>query len=142
MSRASLELTVLSHPQHQETVREWLAQLGAAFGLDEEQILHLKIAVSEACTNIFRHAYGQDPTRPIHFTATAIESGLDLCIRDFGSTFNPTQIPAPNLDEPHEGGYGVFLMRSLMDEVEYVTPPDGGTTLRLTKYRNSHRANH
>jgi serine/threonine-protein kinase RsbW len=46
-------------------------------------------------------------------------------LHDSGYSFDLASVPEPNLDEAHDHGYGLFLMRSLMDEVRYVPQPEG-----------------
>ena len=60
---------------------------------------------------------------------------LLLTIRDFGKKFDLSRYKPPNLDRPAESGYGIYLIRELMDEVEYDTSPSQGTILKMVKYR-------
>ena len=127
-----------SDPEELQEVRRWLHEVGEATGLGEEAIFQMKVAVSEACTNIIRHAYLGDHAKPIWLRAQQKGDGVELEIRDFGRPFDPSLVRAPDLEGAHEGGYGVFLMHNLMDHVEYLPPPDGGgTTLRMLKSRTA-----
>ena len=88
---------------------------------------NLQLAAHEACANIIDHAYVGDLERRILVTLTLFECPRRLIIElhDTGYSFDPAAIPEPNLDEAHDHGYGLFLMRSLMDEVTYASQPEG-----------------
>ncbi len=115
--------------------RRWVSEHAQAAGFSEADVRNLGLAVSEACANVIRHAYHGQPGRPIGLRLRVDETRLALWIRDQGTKFDPHAYQAPDLDQPHEGGYGVFIIRSLMDEVDYDTSARQGTTLRLVKYR-------
>ncbi|HLC41681.1 MAG TPA: ATP-binding protein [Methylomirabilota bacterium] len=138
---ATWELRVQSHPEQLKEIRQWLGQVGGAVGLAQDEIANVKVAVCEACTNIIRHAYEGNYSRPIWLTARSQGSGIELEIRDFGRPFDHARVSAPDFEEAHEGGYGVFLMRKLMDAIEFSSPADGeGTVLRMVKARHSTKA--
>ncbi len=116
--------------------RHWASEHARAAGFSDAEVHSLGLALSEACANVIRHAYHGEPDHPIELHLAVDGSRLELSIRDQGTKFDPQAYQPPNLDEPHEGGYGVFIIRSLMDEVEYDTSGGEGTTLRLVKYRS------
>ncbi len=116
-------------------VREWLGGHASAAGFSDQEVRGLKLAVSEACANVIEHAYKGEPGNPIELHLVVNEESLVLTIRDFGAKFDLEKYELPDLSEPHEGGYGVFLIRSLIDKVEYDTSNERGTMLTLTKYR-------
>jgi serine/threonine-protein kinase RsbW len=115
--------------------RRWLAQYAQAVGFPEKEVGNLALALSEACANIIKHAYHGQPDRPIELHLSIDETKLALSIHDVGARFDVQAYQPPDLTEAHEGGYGVFIIRSLMDEVEYDTSDEQGTTLTLVKYR-------
>jgi serine/threonine-protein kinase RsbW len=89
----------------------------------------IQLAVHEACTNIIDHAYAGQPAGRIEIVLTIDTSTtparLSAELRDTGVPFDPTRIQPPDLSEPHEHGYGLFLIRELMDEMTYHSGPDG-----------------
>ena len=116
---------------------EWvaLARLSVAavasrlrFSLDE--IEDIKLAVAEACTNAIQHAHGSET---IEITCEAGADGLRVSVRDFGRGTRPETIRSRELDEERVGGLGVFLIRSLMDDVTYDVHPEHGTRLVMFK---------
>ena len=66
---------------------------------------------------------------------TIDETKFNLNIRDFGQKFDKSRYAPPDLDIATEGGYGVFLIEQMMDEVIYIDPTGPGTELNLVKYR-------
>jgi serine/threonine-protein kinase RsbW len=117
--------------------RHWAAQHAKAAGFDKDAVFAIELAVGEAVTNIIRHAYDNQPGQKIHLSLTIDDTKFSLRILDFGRKFNPANLPPPNLDSPREGGYGIFLMKKVMDEVIYDTTLPQGTQLDIIKYRTT-----
>ncbi len=101
----------------------------------ERTIYNIQLAIHEGCTNIVRHAYQHDDDGVIDINLTLACSPRRLVVEltDSGTAFNLEEVSAPNLDDAQVGGYGLFLMRQLMDEVSYETRPHQNYW-RLTKY--------
>lgn len=129
------KLKVLSDPQNLSLIREWVSTSGKEADLSPEEISQLKLAINEACSNIIRHAYEGDKNKVIILQLNFDHEKLVFEARDFGKKFDPTKYKEPDLGRPLEGGYGRFIIRSLVDEVDYDTSPEKGTKLRLVKYR-------
>jgi len=118
--------------------RHWAAQHAKAAGFDKNAVFAIELAVGEAVTNIIRHAYDNQPGHEIHLSLTIDDTKFGLRILDFGRKFDPANQPPPNLDTPREGGYGIYLMKQVMDEVIYdTTTLPQGTQLDLIKYRTT-----
>jgi serine/threonine-protein kinase RsbW len=100
----------------------------------------VQLAVHEACTNIIEHAYGGEEAGARIRVEVRLQGGktpekIIIELRDTGTLFNPATVPAPNLDEPHEHGYGLFLMHNLMDEIAF-TSDSQGNVCRMSKRLN------
>jgi serine/threonine-protein kinase RsbW len=117
--------------------RAWVSEHARAAGIAEQEINEIRLAVSEACANVIEHAYRGEPDHLIDLHLEIDAERVLVTIRDHGEPFDPQSYHPPDLDTPQVGGYGVFLIRSLMDEVHYEAPERGGATLTLVKY---HRA--
>ncbi len=131
------ELIIDSRLDEITRARQWLTQYASAEGFSDKAVRNLGLVVSEACANVIKHAYCGQAGNPIELRLSIDESALVLKIRDIGAKFDLEGYQPPDLSEPHEGGYGVFIMRSLMDKVEYDTSAERGTTLTLVKHRSS-----
>jgi serine/threonine-protein kinase RsbW len=128
-------LTIASRLPEIARARQWLRDQARAAGFTEREIHDLELVLSEACTNVIKHAYHGQPDYPIALRLVIDETKLVLVIRDIGTKFDLSAYTPPDLDQPRERGYGVFIIRSLMDEVHYDTTGERGTTLTLVKYR-------
>ena len=126
--------TICSDPTLFRNIREWVAAMALKEGFTQQESLELTVAVNEACANIHRHAYSGRADGAIEFQVEVRKEMLHLRIRDFGRRFRPEACHRPDLQKPSEGGYGVFMIHELMDEVEYVRMAEG-TELRMTKIR-------
>ncbi len=139
---AQWQLLIDSRLEEVARARKWLSEHASAQGFSDAEVRKLGLVVSEACVNIIEHAYAGEPGNSIQLRLFIDDARLVLEIRDFGARFNLETYKPPDLSEPHEGGYGVFIMRSLMDKVEYDTSGEQGTILTLVKHRSSNPPNH
>jgi serine/threonine-protein kinase RsbW len=109
--------------------------LGDVAGLQQRDMVtyNVELAVYEACTNIVEHAYGKAGGRiEVTVTLASLPNRLIVDLVDFGVGFDLAAIPDPDLDVPKVHGYGLFLVRELMDEVIY-HPEAGQNHWRLIK---------
>ena len=95
----------------------------------------VELAVSEICTNMIEHAYADTPGY-ITGQITLTNLGVQIDIYDQGRSFNPDAIPPPISDpmDPSEGGYGLHIVRQIMDIAEYEANTPQGNHWRLVKY--------
>ncbi len=98
----------------------------------------VELAVEEHVTNIIRHAYEQEPDRQLQGLFTLYADRLVVETMDGGVAFNPenldVEMPHPtNVMDVPEGGYGLPLMRAVMDEVRYERQPTGRNYWRLER---------
>lgn len=86
---------------------------------------NVQLAAHEACANIVDHAYAGQPGQRMAIVITLAQQPQRLIIDlyDSGQPFELDQAPLPNLDVPQVRGYGLFIMRSLMDQVTYQPMP-------------------
>ena len=119
-------------------VREFVSVAAREFGFTDEDVSKIALAVDEACTNVIKHAYKFDPTKTIQVVVRTDNGVFEIAIRDTGTQFNPAQVRRPDMKEYlshyRKGGLGVFLMKSLMDKVEYEIAPGKMNEVRLIKY--------
>lgn len=110
-----------------QTVREFLIDCG--YGECEAELLVL--AIDEACTNIIRHAYGED-CKPIRLELERLRHRIRVTLRDYGKSCDPKNIRSRNLQAIRPGGVGVHIIRQAFDSVTY-EPCPRGTKLILEK---------
>jgi serine/threonine-protein kinase RsbW len=131
------DLRIESRLDELARARAWVVDHAHAAGMPEQVVNELRLAVSEAVANVIEHGYHSEPHHIIDLHLAVDETRLVLTIHDDGEPFEVQAYQAPDLDQPHEGGYGVYLIQHLMDEVHYDTSAGGGTTLTLVKYHRS-----
>lgn len=134
----SATLHIESRTERLIEVREFVASKAAEFGFSDEEASKIALAVDEACTNVIKHAYKFDPTQQIAVTIRPKDGAFEISIVDSGNHFNPDEIQSPNMREYfshfRRGGLGMYLMKSLMDKVEYMIGPGKKNEVRLVKY--------
>lgn len=117
------------------TIDAAIVDLLTRANIDEATIYNVQLAAHEVCTNIVEHAYAGRDDGSIAVALKLIRAPrpvIEIELRDQGLAFNPDAIPAPNLDEPQEGGYGLFLARALLDVMDYHQDAHGNVW-RLSK---------
>jgi serine/threonine-protein kinase RsbW len=134
---ASRILRTPAEPGNLSQVRRFVEEQATELGADPDTAYDLVQAVDESVTNIIQHGYrGLDGE--VEVEVGSVGSRLEIRIRDHAPPFDPTRVPAPDLEVPiHRrplGGMGVHLTRELTDEVRYGTPP--GWTNELTLIRS------
>ena len=136
MKTASIKIE--SRTERLIAVRDFVSEAARSFGFGDEDISKIALAVDEACTNIIKHAYRSDPTKIIWVNVSAGNGTFMIAIQDEGARFNPSQVHPPDMKEYlthyRRGGLGIYLMKSLMDKVEYSIAPGKSNEVRLTKY--------
>lgn len=93
-------------------------------GLDERAVYHCQMAVDEACTNIIEHGYGKsDDKNAIDIVCLQNDTAFKITIMDDSPAFNPLvqtdPDPKANLDKRSIGGWGIYFIKKLMDDVHY-----------------------
>lgn len=118
-------------------VRQYINRMGERLGVSEGALADLRLAVDEAVTNVIIHGYGDlDGLIELHMGREA--DAVIIRIRDQAKTFDPGQVNAPQLDTALKdrpfGGMGIFLIKKMTDEAEFLPLPGGGNEIRLVKY--------
>lgn len=113
-----------------------MANHAAECGFSEQEIADIRLAVDEAYTNIIKHAYKNDRQKAVDIELGCDQSELWIALLDTGNAFDPNNYKKPDIREKikrkKRGGVGVYLIRELMDEVEYQTD-ESTNTIRMTK---------
>jgi serine/threonine-protein kinase RsbW len=111
-------------------VRAITADALSRLGVTDSCIDDVRLALSEACTNVIQHADATD--------AYEIRLGVDgthceMRVVDFGGGFDSESAAATLPDQSSPGGRGISLMRALVDEITFESGPGFGTIVRLVK---------
>ena len=126
-----LELEIPARPEYIAIVRLVVSSLAAARrALVDERMDDLKLAVSEACTNAMEAHRSVSIEAPVTIRVLEGHERLEVAIDDRGPGFDPKRLSAhPPVTDPDrlnfERGLGIPLIRTLVDDVEFVTSSDG-----------------
>ncbi len=124
-----------SEKTHIRTIRDHAEKIAKHMGFDADNVFSIKLAINEAHANVIEHTYGGVPTGEIVFHFCVFHDRLEIMIKDFApGTDQHTILASKNLDQLEGSGFGVFLMYSVMDQVEYRRSDKVGTELWMTKY--------
>jgi serine/threonine-protein kinase RsbW len=108
-------------------VRQALAGMADALAFEASVLADMKMAVTEACTNVVVHAYEID-TGVLEVAMSATEEGLTIVVRDHGSGIQPRPVQS----EPPALGLGLPLIAALSDAFELRGGTGEGTEVRMT----------
>ena len=134
-----VEIRVPAKPQYVSVIRLLISGLATRIGFLYDQIEDIKIAVSEAVTNVVHHAYQDDEEGDIVIGCALYMHKIEIMVADFGNSFNFDEIKMKivpykqndSITGIREGGLGLLLMEALMDEVRVNN--EGGVTVFMTK---------
>ena len=116
-------ITTAAELEALQMYRDFVASICSETGLDADLRDDLKLAIDEACANIIEHGYaGMDPGSIIVEVMLDAEQA-EVRITDFGHPFEPSEAPKPDIHAPLEergvGGFGLYFIYSVMDQVTY-----------------------
>jgi len=136
-SNKTSELVVKSRTGNLSSIRDFISSKASDAGLAKDSIENIMLAVDEACTNIIKHAYKSFPDGEITIKIEYNSEKFQIEILDHGSTFNPDTVPDPDLQKYYRngrvGGLGMYLMKTLMDDVKYISVPGKYNKVLLSK---------
>lgn len=124
----------LSLPREAETVtiiRRVLGQALETIGVTLDCVDDIRLALSEACTNVIDHAAADDQYE------VALHVDADECaisVRNQHNEFEPDGLGDAMPDSGSQRGRGVAIMRAVMDSVDFRSQPEAGTLVHLVKH--------
>ena len=136
-----IELTINSHPRWMRLVRQIVQQFAHESGFDDKDSHAITLAVGEAVGNVIKHAYNGRSDRTFSLACNSNGVGVEVRIEDRGEPFDPLSAAPLPPDEIRPGGRGIYLMRTLVDELEYERQGDTNV-VRMRKFRNAPACEH
>jgi serine/threonine-protein kinase RsbW len=124
-----VRLTLPARPEGVAIVRQALAGMADALDFDPAVTADMKMAISEACTNVVVHAYDDDDDGLLEVDMTADEIGLTIRVRDHGTGIRPQ---VNNARDVPALGLGLPLIAALSDSFELHGSAGQGTEVRMT----------
>jgi len=137
-----IEMKFPAKAEYVGVARLSISGVASRMGFTYEDIEDLKIAVSEAVTNVVEHAYEGQDTGEFTIGFGVYDNRLEIMVADHGGSFNLQDIkggigpykPTESVESMREGGFGLFLINALMDKVEINN--NYGVIVLMTKYLN------
>jgi len=114
-------------------MRSWLWTVLVGQGLALEECGKLLLAVGELCNNSIKHAYQGAKGQPIRISLTARSDQLVIEVEDWGTPFDASRYRQPDLEATPEKGLGLFLVRSVVDQLLVDVERTAGTRWTLIK---------
>lgn len=136
LGRTLADFSVPSEPGNERVAMETVAATATRLGVAGQNLERLKTAVGEATMNAMEHGNGYGSGVPVELQVLATDRDLLVRITDKGSGPPPKEDgDAPDLEAKLEGmqtarGWGLFLIRSMVDEIE-ITGDEGHHTVEL-----------
>ncbi|RKY83566.1 ATP-binding protein [candidate division KSB1 bacterium] len=117
-------------------VEQFSEKIADLANFSEEDKDNLAIAVTEAVNNAIIHGNRYNESKKVFVTFYIIDRGVKVSVKDEGGGFDPDKIDNPLLPENllKEHGRGIFILKSLMDEIEFKFS-NTGTEILMTKYK-------
>ncbi len=135
-----IELRLPSRLGYERVAMDTASSLARRMGFHGDRVDALKTAVSEAVTNAIEHGNQHDAAMKVVVLLTVRDDELIVSVADQGRQMldqhHTTRVPQIQdiLDKDDKGGWGIWLIRELVDEVEFTTAPSGGNQVRMVIY--------
>ena len=134
--RLSRSITLSNDMESVSHLSAFVEEVAEAVGFDAPMVMNLNLAVEEAVVNVINYAYPEGTKGNINIEACANDVRLKFTITDTGIPFDPTAIKdadtSLSAEERPIGGLGIYLVRQLMDSINYEYA-DGHNVLTLRK---------
>ena len=134
-----VSLTIPVAPEMEIVATAQAEALGEYMDMSRDKIDEVKLALVEACINAFEHAHTED--NQVHITFRVGGSAgewLEIEVRDRGRGFDAEGLEPPSpqktFEERRRRGWGLHIIKSLMDVVE-IASGDWGTRILMRKYK-------
>ncbi len=141
----TIELTLPNNLGYERVAMASVAAVAERMGFDTARVEDLKTALSEACINAMEYGNQMDADMKVVVVLTIRDDELEINVEDSGlRKYNPqTDHRSSLIEERLEGalstrGWGMFLIKSLMDEVEFTSNPEGGNQLKMVIHLKKH----
>ena len=127
-----ISLTLPNSAEFVSVARLTLSGIANRMGFNFDEIEDLKVAMSEACTNALKHG-GNLSTSEYIVNYIMYENKLEIDVCDEGRGFDINMVNIPDLKNPKDNGLGLYIIKTLMDEVEVISKENNGTIVRMIK---------
>jgi serine/threonine-protein kinase RsbW len=131
VTTTDVKLTLPARPENVSVIRHVLGAFAEALRLPDDLVEDLRLAVTEACTNVVRHAYPPEVPGQVEISIVPSEDQVSVVVADSGRGIGSSS-------DTTGPGLGLPLIAAIADEVELQPVPGGGSKVAMTFAR--HRA--
>lgn len=132
-------LTLPSSLNSIEKAVDFSEKIAKDMHLKEEEVSSFAIAVSEAVTNAIKHGNKEDKNKNVFINVSIENNKVTVSVKDSGKGFNPEKLKDPtkpeNITKPC--GRGIYIVKTIMDNVDYNFQSDGTELIFSKKYSKS-----
>ena len=116
-------------------VDEFVEQKLREQGINQDLVTDIAISVTEVVTNAVNHGNRNDRRKKVTVSLKIEQKQVTIRIEDQGAGFDPEHLANPLAEENllKDAGRGIFIVKSLMDEVKFEVNSDSGTAVVLIK---------
>jgi len=135
-----LQLIFPSIPENIHQVEKFVEDICDEYNINNTYFGNILVALTEAVENAMVHGNKKDSSKNIEITFLSKPEGLSFTIKDEGDAFDINQIPDPtdlNVNPDEIKGRGIFLIKSLADEVNFLPKGKGVEILFKTSSINN-----
>lgn len=126
-----LKFSIPGKPEYLKIAKLAIGSAAGTANFDIEAIEDIEIAVGEACKNISCHGF--DGFAAFYEVECQIEAEkITITVTDSSCEHEIEKYKKPCLDCPNEGNLGIYIIKSLMNEVEIIRK-DSGNSIRMVK---------
>ncbi len=132
-----VDVTIPTHTKYLDligSIGERIAKELDGYTGDKEALAYqLNLVLTEATTNVIKHANDKNPKDTVRISIHLHDNALNIKVYDHGQGFDLETVPEPDFDHPPESGMGLFLIKAIMDSVTYTRQEDCNV-LEIVKY--------
>jgi anti-sigma regulatory factor (Ser/Thr protein kinase) len=124
-----VKLTLPARPENVAVIRHVLGAFAEALQLPDGLVEDLRLAVTEACTNVVRHAYSPEAPGPVEISLRPDDDVVEVVVADRGRGVGTS-------DDAEGPGLGLPLIAAIADDVQLQRVPGGGCRVAMTFARH------
>ncbi len=126
-------LTLPAHSLHLGQIREFSRGVFCAYTINRRAVRQMVLAIDEAAANVIEHAYPPGENRDLDLSISVLPNRVVIELRDTGKQFNPCQCD-PGHSRSRRRGYGLSLIRRIVDEINYQRSKTDENVLTMVKH--------
>ena len=124
-----ISMNMSVNPDFVSVIRLTLSGVASRIGFSLDDIEDMKVCVSEACTNAIKHSKKDE----FQVKFYVYPDRLTIEVLDDGIGYDVDSLASQDLKNPKTSGLGIFIIKTLMDEVEIKSCDKCGTIIKMTK---------